>query len=92
MQPRSLIADGVRVTYLPGWQSVHAAQIEAFCCVEKVPLPQAAQIRSEIAVPPLVTDCPATQAVFGVQGVADLPSWSHVSVAQATFSAVPPAQ
>ncbi len=53
---RSLIADGVRVTYLPGWQSVHPAQLEAFCCDEKLPLPQAAQARSESGVPSFATD------------------------------------
>ncbi len=80
------------VTNVPAWQSVHDAQETAFCCVENRPLAQAVQLRSEVVVPSVPTNCPATQAVFGAQAVAALPSWSQVPVAQTDLGAVPPGQ
>ena len=41
---RSLVSEPVPLTNLPGWQSVHGVQLDAFEIVLKLPLAQPAQL------------------------------------------------
>ena len=70
----------------------HAEQLAAFDVVLKVPLTHAAQVRSVVALPAVLTFWPAMQAVHETHAVAELASWSHVPSGQASFATVPPAQ
>jgi len=55
MHIRSLVAVAGTVTYWPAGQSVARVHAEALLVDEKVPVAQAAQIRSEVAVPSVAT-------------------------------------
>jgi hypothetical protein len=80
------------LTYVPGWQSVHAVQLAALLVVLKVPLAQAAQVWSAVAVPGAAMLWPATQLVHATHAVDEAASSSHVPLAHACFGVAPPAQ
>jgi hypothetical protein len=79
------------LTYVPTAQTFHDVHALALLVTLNEP-EQAAQVRSAVALPSDVTDCPAEQTVFPTQAVAALPSWSHVSPPQSCFGVFPPAQ
>ena len=71
---------------------VHVVHNAALLVELKLPLAQAAQVRSVVVVPSCVTYVPARQVVLATQAVAGLPSLSHVPDTQVVCGLVPPAQ
>ena len=67
------------LTYVPAAQVVQLVQLDALLVVVNVPAAHAAQVRSVVLEPLASTRVPATQLVHAAHGVAEVPSWSHVS-------------
>lgn len=80
------------LTYVPGWQVLHAVQLAAFGAALKAPVVHAVHRRSVVALPLAATNCPAMQVVHAAHGVAGFLSWSQVPGAHAAFGVAAPAQ
>ena len=71
---------------------VHVSQLSALACALNEPLAHAVHARSAVALPAAVMIWPGEHDVQGTHAVAELPSWSQLPLAHATFGATSPAQ
>ena len=92
MQAVCVVAVPGAVVVVPAGQMMNALQVALFSTELKLPVAQAAQVRSVSVVPSAVTEVPTTQVVLLMHGVAGLLSSSQVPAAQVTGTAVPPTQ
>lgn len=74
LQVRSAVVLPSTLTYVPGWQVLHALQLAALVVELYVPLVQALHARSVVAEPAVATAKPAAHCVHAMQLLAGFAS------------------
>lgn len=89
---RFAVALPAALTYVPGAQSLHTAQLVWFAIAVKLPAAQAVQVRFTVSEGVFETYLPGSHVAQSTHVEAAFASWSHVPAAHACLGVDPPAQ